>query len=139
MFEGANSNDQAVAGRYVLRPAEGDVFPNSNRNNLNDDHITSRNDEVVLENTISATADRLLPGTVRLRVRVYDDQFYWYNQGNRGLPELREGASIGLYSERDNMRFKPFLTYEVLRTDQFDSVQKSLHGRNHPRSHHRSN
>ena len=77
---------------------------------------------MVYANTISAEADRLLPGTVRMQVRVYHEDL-WYNQGNRGLPSLREGASVLVASERDNMRFKPFFRYDAFRTDEFGGIQ----------------
>ncbi len=124
LFQGTNFNDEAVAGRYVLRPEENDVFANAgSRNNGLNNGINFRNDNIVVfSNTVSAGVDRLLPGTIRLSAQVFRTDM-WYNQGNRGLPELREGATISLISERENTRFKPYFIYEALRTDEFNDFQ----------------
>jgi len=119
LFQGSRFDEESRAGRYVFVAPQTDVFQNGNNPN-NNNRFT--NDLAVYSNEISASAERLLPGTVRLQMRVYHDDL-WYNQGNRGQPSLREGASVILASERDNMRFKPFFTYEAFRTDQFDGVQ----------------
>jgi hypothetical protein len=119
-FEGSTFNDEAVAGRYVLRPDQNDVFQDAgSRAN----QVNFRNDNIVVySNTVSAEVDRLLPGTIRLSAQVYHTDL-WYNQGNRGLPELREGATISLADERENLRFKPYFIYQAFRTDEFSGVQ----------------
>lgn len=119
LFEGSRFDEDSHAGRYVFLAPQTDTFQNQ-RNTNND--VAFRNDTVVLTNSISAAADRLLPGTVRLQLRVYHDDL-WYNQGNRGLPSMREGATVYLASERDNTRFKPFIRYDAFRTDEFSGVQ----------------
>lgn len=123
LFSGADFNDQAVAGRYVLEPPQGEVFANQGNQSSLSQPTNFRNNPVVYTNTLSATADRLLPGTVHLTARVYDETL-WYNQGNRGLPLMREdGATISLVSERENMRFKPYFIYEAFSTNEFSGVQ----------------
>ncbi|HEY3900160.1 MAG TPA: hypothetical protein VGM54_16245 [Chthoniobacter sp.] len=120
LFTGWNTNDQAVAGRYELRPDEGYYFPNQNPN---DRQVDFRNDVVVYTNTISVGVDRLLPDDIRFSARLYHENF-WYNQGNRGLPDLRQDdALLGLYSERENLRFKPYFTYEAFNSSEFSGVQ----------------
>jgi hypothetical protein len=119
LFEGSHFNDQAVAGRYVLRPQEGDVFQDAGPQSRRDDF---RNDVVIYSNTVSAGTERLLPGSIRLSALAYHEDL-WYNQGNRGQPSLREGATVSLMDERENTRFKPYFIYEAMRTDEFDSVQ----------------
>ena len=127
LFTGFNTNAEAITGRYELRPNEEFFFPNNNQNDLN-----NRNDVVLYTNIVSATADRLLPDSIRLSVRLYHENF-WYNQGNRGLPELRQdGAIVGLFSERENLRFKPYFIYEAIDTDEMSGVQSifraGIHG-----------
>jgi hypothetical protein len=120
LFSGWNTNAQAVAGRYQLRPDQGFFFQNSNNNNR---QINFRNDIIVYTNTVSASVDRLLPDSIRLNARIYHENF-WYNQGNRGQPDLRQdGAIIGLYSERENLRFKPYFIYEAFNSNEFSGVQ----------------
>lgn len=120
LFEGGGFNDQAVAGRYVLRPNQGDVFRNAGNNNRN--QFDFRTDQIVYSNLVSAGAERLLPGSVRMGVLLYHENL-WYNQGSRGQPSLREGATVSLSDENPNTRFKPYFVYEAIRTDEFDSVQ----------------
>jgi hypothetical protein len=120
LFTGWNQNDVARTGRYELRPNEGDFFQEPH---TNDRQINFRNDVVVYTNTVSATMERLLPDSIRLVARVYHENF-WYNQGNRGQPDLRQdGAMIGLFSERENLRFKPYFTYEAFNSSEFSGVQ----------------
>jgi hypothetical protein len=120
LFEGGRFDENSRAGRYVFLPPQGNSFRNQENNNRND--LTFRNTPLVFSNSISATADRLLPGTVRLQLQAYHEDL-WYNQGNRGLPSLRDGASLLIASERENMRFKPYFRYDAVFTDEFSDVQ----------------
>ncbi len=119
LFEGSQFDDEARAGRYVLRPNEGAVFRNAdNRDNEHE----FRTDQVAFSNLVSAEAERLQPGSILLKARVYHEDL-WYNQGNRGQPSLREGATISVLSQRENMRFKPYFIYDLYHTDQDDDLQ----------------
>lgn len=119
LFEGSRFDDEARAGRYVLRPQEGAVFRNAGSR---DNNVDLRTDLVAFSNIVSAEAERLTPGSILLRARVYHEDL-WYNQGNRGQPNLREGATISLFSQRENMRFKPYFIYDVFHTDQDNDLQ----------------
>jgi len=119
LFEGADFNDQATLGRYVLRPQQGDIF--ENQGSLNN-RLDSRDNVVVYTNTVSALAERLLPGDIRLQVGIYHEDL-WYNQGNRGLPELRDGATVSLIDQHENTRFKPYIIYNAFRTEELGGVQ----------------
>jgi hypothetical protein len=118
LFDGAYFDAESRAGRYVFRPR------NNGRNPDRDQDFDRRRndfdeDTVVYSNRISVETERLLPGPVRLRAGVYREDL-WYNQGNRGLPDLREGAFVSLASQRENLRFKPFANYEAFRSDSED-------------------
>ena len=76
-------------------------------------------------NIVSAQTDRLVVGKTRLRVQAAHENL-WYNQGNRGLPSLRDQINVSLVSERENMRFKPFIIYQALRTDLQDSFAHTI-------------
>lgn len=82
-------------------------------------------DSVGYSNLAAVTAERLLPGPARLRIRVYHEDL-WYNQGNRGTPSLREGASVLYKSERENWRFNPFARYQANRNDLNDGFSQSM-------------
>lgn len=119
LFEGSNFDGEARAGRYVLRPNEGAVFRNSGSQNH---RVDLRSDLVAFSNIVSADAERVSPGSILVRGRIYHEDL-WYNQGNRGQPGLREGATLTLISQRENMRFKPYFIYDIFHTDQDDQWQ----------------
>jgi len=118
LFDGQRFDEESRAGRYSF--SAGSSSRNTGRNRHDQDEF--RTDIVVFSNTISAETYRLIPGSIRLQARVYREDL-WYNQGNRGLPGLREGAFIRLASERENTRFKPFISYEAFRSDRNDGFQ----------------
>ena len=118
LFEGSRFDGESRAGRYSFSSGNGSRGGGGNRR----DQTDFRTDFVVFSNTVSAETHRLLPGSIRLQARIYREDL-WYNQGNRGLPSLREGGFIKLASERDNTRFKPFISYEAFRSDRNDAFQ----------------
>ena len=126
LFGGAGFDESDRAGNYV--------FGASGR--TREDRDASRSDVTDVDfnyysNTISAATERLLPGSIRLRVRAAHEDL-WYNQGRRGLPKLREEGSVHLESTHENLRFKPFLSYHVFRTDLRPWSQSLLLGVNGP-------
>ncbi len=109
LFEGAGFNEFDRAGRYAYggygaRPISDEAITRTGD--------TSDYDLTSYGNRLDVGAQRLLPGPVRLRIRAYREDL-WYNQGTRGRPSIREGASIFAGSERENMRFKPYVRYDV--------------------------
>jgi hypothetical protein len=110
-FEGQGFDAADRAGRYSFG---GDGYRRRQRVDNDSDSLSV--DQYVIRNQIVGVAERLLPGPVRLRIRAFHEDL-WYNQGSRGSPTLREGASILLRAERENLRFNPFIRYEIDRTD----------------------
>ena len=82
-------------------------------------------DIVYFSNIISAQTNRLIVGKTRLGISASHENL-WYNQGNRGLPRMRDQASVSLVSERENLRFKPFVIYNASRTDTRRDFEQSL-------------
>lgn len=121
LFSGGGFNGYDQAGRYVFRAPQDPVSDRSSNNN----HNENNNDFVYFSNTVSAQVDRLVVGKTRLRVQLAH-QNLWYNQGGRGLPTLRDEANVSLVSERENLRFKPFIIYQALKTDLQDSFVQSV-------------
>lgn len=111
IFRNGGFTGSDTAGRYTFGPGDRNVP-------LTDSQINQQTTSEVLfySNTISAQADRKILGDTRLRFIAAHTNL-WYNQGNRGLPSLRDQLSVVLNSERENLRFKPFLIYSALRTD----------------------
>ncbi len=118
-LEPETSAGEDRAGRYAFR------FPGHN----NDSHRNETREEdstfTVISNEISASGERLLPGDVRLHVRVFNENL-WYNQTDRGLPTLRDGADVLLQEVHEDWRFKPYLSYEALYTDQSGGINHTV-------------
>lgn len=119
LFEGGQFDGEDRAGRYTFRAPH---FPSRGNGS---DYRERDSEFIYFSNTVSATTERFFPGDIRLRVRAYHENL-WYNQGHRGLPGLRQGVDALLRSERENLRFKPFLSYHALRTDLDDSFSHTV-------------
>lgn len=119
-FAGGGFDGVDRAGRYVFR-ANGSPIQES------DSQRNERSDTDILyySNIVSAQTDRLIVGKTRLRIQASHENL-WYNQGNRGLPGLRDQINVSLTSERENLRFKPFILYQALRTDTKDSFGQTV-------------
>jgi len=122
LFQGADFNNQQVAGRYILRPDRNFIFDNAGANNNDNHNRNLRDDTLVYSNTVSVGTERLLPGAIRLSANVYHENL-WYNQGTRGQPALRDAATVVLQDVNENTRFKPYFIYQAFSTDEFDSLQ----------------
>ena len=86
---------------------------------------TSNSPLIYYVNTVSALTDRLLPNDIRLTLRL-EHQDLWYNQSNRGLPSSRDDFLATLASERENLRFKPYVTYEATYVDDTPGITQSI-------------
>jgi hypothetical protein len=102
-------------GRYVFRAGNVDDR-NGGFNSTNQDASL-----IYFSNMISAVTDRLLPGDIRLTVRA-DHEDLWYNQSNRGLPDSRDDFYAAAVSERENTRFKPYVSYEATYVNNISGV-----------------
>ena len=120
LFQGGGFDGVDRAGRYSFR-ANDRTFRSESR----DRESGGEADILYYSNIVSAQADRLVVGKTRLRFQAAHENL-WYNQGNRGLPGLRDQASVSLISERENLRFKPFLQYHVLRTELQNSFDQTV-------------
>ncbi len=115
LYEGSSFEDFDQAGRYRY----GGYGANGRRfddRDLDGDTDNRDLDVFSYSNRVDVGAERLYPGPMRIRLRAYREDL-WYNQGARGLPSLREGASAYASYERENLRFKPYALYEITRTD----------------------
>ena len=99
---------------YLDRERSGTYTFHSNRTGGESTSQNAVTNEAVsyFSNTISALTDRLLPGDARLTMRIRHEDL-WYNTSNRGLPPGRDDFLAMLASERQNERFKPYLTYDA--------------------------
>ena len=120
LFEGANFDEQSRAGRYAFGPRG-----RTNRSGgITNTRGQNRNDFIYFSNTVSAATTRALPSDVLLNAKVSHENI-WYNSANRGLPGLRDEASVRLQWNRVNLRFKPFVQYSASRTDQTPGINQT--------------
>ena len=98
--EGGKGNYPFHSGQANIRNAPGTGFDSQNS-----DFSTYFND-------FSAMTSGYLPGDVWVTARASRSDL-WYNQGNRGLPTSRDDFYIFAESSRPNMRFTPFVSYDV--------------------------
>lgn len=126
-FNGRSSIGQYEdrAGRYVFaapytRFRTNSFFDRQRNGSFKQDNF----DLTYLSNVVSVATSRLLPNEVQASARAYREDLWFYNNGNQGdsgLPHWREVATVELNSQRENLRFKPFMGYEVVKTSQMDS------------------
>lgn len=121
LFAGGGFNGVDRAGGYSFGGGGQTISDTDGRNERR-----TETDILYYSNIISAQTERLTVGKTRLRVRAAHENL-WYNQGNRGLPALRDQINVSLVSERENLRFKPFLLYSALRTDLQDRFDHTVH------------
>jgi hypothetical protein len=119
------------AGRYAFadpsrRTASGNQQVRVNEVPQNG-HATD-NTFLYANNQAGATVSRLLPTDTRLRVGAYRVD-YWYLGGSQVLlPNTAQVGFVDLRSERDNLRFKPFATYEIFRYQDRAWEQEAIAG-----------
>lgn len=120
MFEGANFDKQSRAGRYAF----GHTGQTSSSRGFTNSNANSQNEFIYFSNVVSAATTRALPSDVLLNAKVSHENI-WYNSANRGLPGLRDEASIRLQWDRVNLRFKPFVQYSASRTNQTPGIDQT--------------
>jgi hypothetical protein len=121
----ARDNFDLFNGDYLYRDQAGHYVFRAGNTNLRGAAGFSGGQDVGLiyfTNTVSALTDRLLPGEVRLTVRI-EHQNFWYNQDTRGLPDARDDLYASLVSERPNMRFEPYISYEASEIEGYGLTQ----------------
>jgi hypothetical protein len=118
-------NFDLFTGDYLSREQNGEYVFAAGRTPAQQANYTGVNSDqlglITYANTVSALTDHLLPGDTRLTLRIEHTDL-WYNQDNRGLPASRDDLYASLVSERENMRFKPYITYEATYVDQQDGI-----------------
>lgn len=85
----------------------------------------SERDFLYFSNIVSAATVKMLPNEVLLQARVVHENL-WYNSDGRGLPALRDEATVEASWQRENLRFKPFIEYDVARTDQTPGINQTI-------------
>ena len=109
LLQGADFPWVDRAGVYSFGAPNSKLAPGSNssyRTNTADDN------QQYLSNTVGVQITRLIASDTRLSVRAIQ-QNLWYNSNGRGMPSTRDSVDASLVSYRENLRFKPFITYSA--------------------------
>lgn len=122
LFQGFDYWDVDRLGRYSFSPLR---KPMDDREFADREYHRENLDVVYFSNVVSAQAERLFPGSIRLRARASHENL-WYNRDDRGLPAWREAAGVNLSSERENLRFKPWADYRATRIDGRDGINNAV-------------
>lgn len=118
-------DEQDRAGRYVFRSTIG-----GGGNNLRVNESDQRNSLAFIyaNNQLGASANRLIPTDTRIEFGAYRMN-YWYLGATDGLlPYNRDVGYASLTSERDNLRFKPFASYQIYRSNEQEWDQEMRGG-----------
>jgi hypothetical protein len=113
---GDSFDEEDRTGRYVFRSRLGAGAANG----ISINETGKRNTESFIEvrNTVGASISRLLPTVTRLEVGAFHSDMFYYGANADTLPHSRDVAYASLNSERESLRFQPFLSYRVYRNDE---------------------
>lgn len=80
-----------------------------------------------LNNMAGVTASRMLPTETQMSLGAYRMDYWYVNSAKTMLPHSRELAFATLRNQRESLRFRPFITYQVSRFDQ-NPWDQEIHG-----------
>ncbi len=122
-FEPFEFDEEDRAGRYVYRQRtidRGD-FGDRNRRGLDDVFVGARN-------VVGVSATTVLPTVTRFTVGANHQNYIYFDRpDNANLIEERDELYASLVSERETLRFKPYVTARTWRTDRIDDWRKEAH------------
>lgn len=132
---GNNFDEEDRTGRYAFntRLNPGSVGGNDGTSVNNTD---TRYSEAFIQvvNTVGGSIDRLLPTVTRFTAGAFHSDMKYYGTwddddgDDDDFPSSRDAAFVLLNSERESLRFKPFVTYRVFRSDSEDWSQEARGG-----------
>jgi hypothetical protein len=113
IFEGAEFDEEEGVGRYRLNLPR--FFGRSGGKDRRDDDLGS--DLIEMRNTVGAIASRMLPTVTLMELGAFHENRWYQNRRGESLPNARDTLFANLVSERETMRFKPFLHYRATTYD----------------------
>ena len=115
IFAGEPFDEEDRAGRYVFR--SNITGGNGTQLRVNESDNRNRDAFIYANNQVGATVSKVLPTDTRLTVGAYRMD-YWYMGGDTSfLPRVREVGFVQLNNEHESMRFKPFASYRIYRSN----------------------
>ena len=110
-FQGASFTNVDVAGRYSYRDSTGLGATGDNRFR----HGNLVEQDLEYHNLAGISGSQLLPTVTRANFG-FEHENIWYSRNTQSQYNTRDTGRASLVSERENLRFKPFLSY-VTSTD----------------------
>ena len=107
-FQGASFTNVDTAGRYVYGDSTGRGTRGDNR--FRNGSLTEQ--DLEYHNLAGISGSKLLPTVTRAKFS-FEHENIWYSGKNRSAFNSRDTGRASLVSERENLRFKPFINYET--------------------------
>jgi hypothetical protein len=109
-------------GRYTFHTGHVDLRANTQ------DNVNGRDNDYFLYfyNTLSASTERYLEDDILFTATASRTDL-WYNQDNQGLPTSLDDLFMEAQSVRENLRFKPFVSYEVSHSSDLPGVYQRVY------------
>ncbi len=109
---GESFDETDRAGRYVFRSTYSGNNLRVNERDRTDSTVFS-----YLNNRVGFAADRLVPTETRVGFGAYHMNYWYLNNDSQGdAPTTRDVGFVTLRSERANLRFQPFASYQIYRS-----------------------
>ncbi len=109
-------NSQDRAGFYRYGGTGAAATSRSGRSTRFDTQQQLDPQSLVIRNLVGLSATRVVPTNTRITlIGSHEDQ--WYVSDNNALPAKVDTAAIVAINQRENMRFKPFASYTIRRTN----------------------
>ena len=114
-------DEQDRAGRYVFRSTIGS---GSGALRVNESDPRNSSAFIYANNQMGVSANRLIPTDTRIEFGAYRMNYWYLGASDSVLPRSRDVGYVSLNSERENLRFKPFASYQIYRSNELDWDQE---------------
>lgn len=123
LFDNSDFDATTREGVYTLSARS----PSTSGRTANNNNQTG-NDHLYYSNEVSLSTSANLPGQNVLHFRAsHENLWYLDNRSNQqGLPSQRDRAILGIESVREDLRFKPFVTYDYHRRDNPERTDQTI-------------
>ncbi len=120
-------NSQDRAGRYRYGGTGGAATSRAGRGTQFNTQQQLDTQSLVLRNLVGLSASRVVPTNTRITlVGSHEDQ--WFVSDNNALPAKVDTARVIAVNQRENMRFKPFVSGSIRRTSVRPGIDKQASG-----------
>ena len=128
LLEGNDFDAATREGVYSLSAGSNSNRSRTSDNGNQDDR--NRSESLYYSNEVSIATSAPLPGQNLFRFRAAHENI-WYlddNDGHERLPSERDRVNLGVVSVREDLRFKPFINYDLYRSDNPNRTDHLIRG-----------